>query len=226
MRKQGFVLVVMALSALLGAGRAAEAGFGELNSYFGFTYGDSDVPADVHNVRSQQTSPDGRMVKLSGEFGPIDGARFRSGFVLLWSGDFTGMISAGDVFAADLDFDVDVTGGDLAWSYYADLRPLTGGDSARILTDLMPIPPSGHVGDVQLQSSPFTQAGEDGFYESYLHIEWTGFSPTDTLTLTIPQNSVDVTYLPEPATGLLAIAALAGFRARRQEARQFCRRPG
>ena len=49
------------------------------------------------------------------------------------------------MFSVDFDFDVNVTGGNVAWSFYADLRP-DEGDDGRIITNLIPIPPSGHVG--------------------------------------------------------------------------------
>ena len=43
-------------------------------------YGDGGgIPADVYNVAGQQTSQDGQSVKLFGDLGPIDGARFARG---------------------------------------------------------------------------------------------------------------------------------------------------
>jgi len=193
---------------------AQAAGFGELNSYFGFTYGDSYVPEDVHNVRGQQTSPDGTTVKLFGEFGPIDGARFRDGFVSCWYGEYEGPIRAGDQIAVSIDFSVDVTGGTLAWSYYAAMFPGYSFD-LDMYTGLQPLPPSGQINDFQIQSRPISRAAYSALFECYLHIEWTGYGPTDTLTLTIPHDSVDVTYVPQPTSALLTIAAIALSRVQR-----------
>jgi len=74
--------------AVVWSAHGQNAGFGDLAPYFSFDYGDGGgIPADVNNVISQQTSPDGQTVQLSGNFGPIDGARFGGGFVLYWQGD-------------------------------------------------------------------------------------------------------------------------------------------
>ncbi len=186
---------------------ARGAAFGDLGPYFSFTYGDGGgIPVDVYNVTGQQTSPDGQSVKLFGDLGPIDGARFANGFVIDWSGSFQGPINPGDNFAADLNFDVNATGGTLAWSFYANLWSNEGFEQARILTSLMPVPASGQVNGVHFESSSFTQPGDTGYFDGYLHIEWTGFSPTDTFSISIPQNSIDITYVPVPEPSILALA--------------------
>ncbi len=198
------ICTLVGFSITLPATRAAT--FGDLGPYFSFTYGDGGgIPADVYNVTGQQTSPDGQGVKLFGDLGPIDGARFASGFVIDWSGGFQGPINPGDKFLADLNFDVNVTGGTLAWSFYANLWSNEGFEQARILTDLMAIPASGQVNGVHLESSPFTQQGDTGWFDGYLHIDWAGFSPTDTLSISIPQNSIDITYVPVPEPSILAL---------------------
>ncbi len=186
------------------------AGFGDLAPYFSFDYGDGGgIPADVNNVTGQQTSPDGQTVKLSGNFGPIEGARFGNGFVLYWQGGFQGPMNPGDNFAANLNFGVNVTGGTVQWSFYSDLWSNEGFEDARILTNLTPMPPSGQISGLQLESSSFTQPGETGIFEGYLNLDWTGFSPTDTLSLTIPQNSIDFTYRAVPEPGALQLTLLA-----------------
>ncbi len=202
------ICILINLPIWLPAARGAT--FGELNPYFSFTYGDGGgIPPDVYNVTGQQTSPDGQSVKLFGDLGPIDGARFASGFVIYWSGGFQGPINPGDKFLADLNFDVNATGGTLSWSFYANLWSNEGFEQARILTDLMAMPPSGQVNGVHFESSPFTQQGDTGWFEGYLHIDWAGFTPTDTFSISIPQNSIDISFVPEPSSCGLALVGFA-----------------
>ena len=205
---KSYITIITGLAgALVGVWTAhgQGAGFGDLAPYFSFEYGDGGgIPADV-NVTGQQTSPDGQTATVFGDLGPIDGASFGNGFVLYWNGGFQGPINPGDNFATDLNFDVTVTGGTLQWSVYADLWSNEGFEDARILTNPMPMPLSGQVSGVQLESSSFTQPGDTGIFQGYLYIDWTGFSPTDTLSISIPQ--IEVTYVPEPSTIQLALVA-------------------
>ena len=186
------------------------ATFGDLNPYFSFTYGDGGgIPPAATNVTGQVTSPDGQSVKLFGNVGPISGAQFSSGFVLYWSGSFQGPISPGDQFVADLGFDPEVTGGSLSWSFYANLWSNEGFEQARILTDEISLSGSGPVSGIHLESSPFTQYGDTGSFEGYLHIAWSGYSPEDTFSLTIPQNAIDITYMPTPEPSTASLVALS-----------------
>jgi len=118
-------------------------------------------------------------------------------------------MNPGDNFSANLNFGVNVTGGTVQWSFYADLWSNEGFEDARILTDLTPMPASGQISGLQLESSSFTQPGETGVFEGYLHLDWSGFSPTDTLSLDIPQNSIDITYQPVPEPGAIQLALVA-----------------
>lgn len=193
---------------------------GDLGPYFSFSYGDGGgIPDDVTNVAGQQIIPDG--VKLYGTLGPIDGARFRSNFVLYWSGPIEGVINPGDKYFADVTFDAQATGGALAWNFFSEMWSNEGFEAGRIFTDLVPVPESGQVVGAHLESSPFTQPGGTGYFQGYLHLDWTGYSPTDTLTVTIPQDSIDLTYaaVPEPSAMFLAVTAYsisAGLRRRRR----------
>jgi hypothetical protein len=210
--KQITLLIIFFGGFLLGLPATCDAAFDDLGPYFSFTWGDGGgIPSDVNNVTSQQTSADGQNVTLSGSLGPIDGARFADGFVLYWAGGFQGTINPGDQFTADLNFDVTATGGSLAWNYYSDLWSNEGFESARILTDTMPVPLSGQVNNVQLVSSAFTQPGQTGQLEGYLYIDWSGFGPTDTFSIGV--NSIDVSYLgvPEPNPLPPTLAALLAF---------------
>jgi hypothetical protein len=202
-----YIIVVCTIVGFLGALPTVRgASFDDVGPYFSFTFGDGGgLPADVNDVTGQQVSPDGQNLKLYGDLGPIDGARFASGFVLDWSGAFQGPINAGDKFVADVTFDVQATGGTLAWSLYADLY---SGEHARILTDLMPMPISGQVSGAHFESSSFTHPADSGHFEGYLHIDWTDFSPTDTFTISIPQNSLDFTYVPVPEPSMLTLALI------------------
>lgn len=203
-KRLGLLLIVMAAAARLPA-----AHFGDLGPYFSFSYGDGGgIPAGATNVTGQTTSPDGQGVKLFGSVGPIAGADFHTGFVLDWSGSFQGPINPGDYFTADLSFDPEVTGGSLAWSFYANLWSNEGFEQARILTDEMSLSGSGPVPGIHLASSSFAQSGDTGIFEGYLHIDWSGYGPDDTFSLTIPQNSIDLTYVSVPEPGAAALVGL------------------
>jgi hypothetical protein len=197
-------------------------GFGDLSPYFSFIYGDGDMPGGVPNSAGQTTSPGGESVDLYGQAGPITGADFGFGFVLYWNGGFDGPIGPGDNFSAALDFDVAATGGTVSWDFFADIFSGAGDEDARIQTGSTPVPASGQVDGVLLESTPFTQQGTTGYFEGYLHLDWSGYSPDDTLTVTIPQgSSIDLTYNAVPDrgawwmdAGVLTLTALAGLRQR------------
>lgn len=202
-------LTLFAIALFLISPRAVAAGFGDLGGYFSFHLGDGGLPDGIDStIGTQQTSADGLAVKLSGSCGPITGAQFEPGFVLYWGGSFEGPIRPGDFFTADIDLSVNVTGGDLGWSFYADLFSPEESDRARILTSVAPMS-GGALTNIHLQSTPFTTEGDGGSYESYIHIDWTNYSPTDTFSITIPSHSVDITYVPEPAmTSVLLLLPL------------------
>jgi hypothetical protein len=197
---------------------ARGATFDDFGSYFSFHLGDGGLPADIPSSTGRTSAPDGQSFKMFGDCGPIPGDRFETNFVLDWSGGVTGPISPGDKFSVDLTFDVTVTGGTLAWNYYSNLWSNEGFEQARILTDLTPIPASGQVSGVHLESTAFTVPGDSGYFEGYLHIDWSGFAPTDTFSIHIPENSIDVTYLPapEPASLALTVTGLTFLLARRR----------
>ena len=180
------------------------AGFDGVGSYFSFHLGDGGLPDGIASSVGDTISPDGNTVKFFGQCGPITGAQFDYNFVLFMVGSYTGPINAGDTFSADLDFTVNVTGGDLAWNFFGDMN----GGAARILTPLAPLPAGGQLSGAHLVSSPFADATDGAYLESYLHIDWTNYSPTDTLSITIPEHSIDVS-LPEPAsTGVAGLVML------------------
>jgi hypothetical protein len=213
--KKTFSLVV-AIAFLFTFQSAARAvTFGDLSPYWSFAYGDGGgIPADVTNTAGQQPLSNG--VKLFGDFGPIDGARFGSSFVLYWSGAIEGPTAPGDIYVADITFNAHATGGSLAWSFFSEM---SSSEFSSISTDLMAVPPSGQVIGTHLESSPFTTYGENGAFHGYLHIDWSGYSPNDTFTMSIPQNSIDISYhaVPEPSAALPALVACAsGFLWRRR----------
>jgi len=206
--KKTLSLIVVVASLFTFQPAAYALTFGDLNPYWSFVYGDGGgIPADVPSSVGQQTSPAG--VKLFGDLGPIDGARFGWGFVLDWSGDIQGPINPDENFVADVTFDAHATGGTLAWSFFGEMWSNEGFEYSRILTDLMPVPTTGQVIGAHLESSPFTTYGETGYFQGYLHIDWTGYSPTDTFSISVPQNSIDVTYhaVPEPTALHVTLAA-------------------
>jgi len=181
------------------------ANFGDIDTFFMF--GDeSGMPLGITDVTGHATSPDGQSVRLFGNVGPITGVEFRPGFEYDWvSGSFQGPINPGDYFVADLSFDPEMTGGSLSWSFYAFVWSNEGFEAAQISTSETSLSDSGPVSGIHLVSSSFTQHGDTGSFEGYLRFEWSGYGPEDTFSLTIPQNSIDITYVsvPEPSTAML-----------------------
>lgn len=184
------------------------AGFGDLGPYFSYSYGDGGLPSNLYSTAGQTTSPDGQSVTLYGNAGPINGADFADGFCLYWTGNFGGPINPGDNYTVNLNFDVSVTGGNLSWSYYSELWSNEGYEGSTISPSLAPMPASGQMSDVQLESPAFTQVGQTGQFQGYLNVEWSGYSPTDIFSINV--NSINVTYepAPEPDSSLLIITAL------------------
>jgi hypothetical protein len=207
--------VLAAAVALFALASTARAGFTDLGGYFGFHLGDlgdgPGIPADVPQSTGQITSPDGKSVKLFGNFGPIQGANWDINFVILWQGGYDSPLAVGDTYFADLDFSTNVTGGQVSWHYFSSMQNLDVGDDSRINTPFNPVPADGNVSGVHLVSDPFAADSPDGgLYTAYLQLDWENYAPTDTLTFNIPQNSVDVTVgpVPEPVSvGILCISA-------------------
>jgi hypothetical protein len=210
------ILMITSVAALAFQSAANAFTFGDLGPRFDFVLGDGGgMPADVPNSTGQQNFPDG--VKIWGSMGPIDGARWGHNFVLYWSGLFEGPINPGDKYVADITFDAHATGGSLAWRYLNELFVNESTEREYISTPLAPVPPSGQVTDYHVESPEFTDPGQTGYFAGYLLIDWTGFSPTDTFTINVPQNSIDVTFLsvPEPNALLLALICVPVICARR-----------
>jgi hypothetical protein len=210
--------LVVLFTAIFALTPSARAGFGDMNPRFDFVFGDGPgMPSDVLNVTGQQASLSAPALKLFGSMGPLDGARFQDSFVFYFSGPYEGILAPGDTVAADLDFTVNVTAGQASWQFY---NAMYGADPAaewvQAGTSLAPVPVSGHVSGVHIETPAFVASGVNGYYQGYLNIQWTGYAATDTLTLTIPQNSIDtVVSTPEPFGAPFALAALRLRRARR-----------
>ena len=195
------LLAVLILSSL----SSCAVEFGDLAPYFSFIYGDAPP---LGGTPAQQSLPDS--VKLYGDIGPISGSNWGFGFILYWHGPVTGQINPGDHYTADLTFDVHVTGGSASWDFYSDFYAA----EQALIPDTPPaaVPPSGHVGGEHFVSETFSTPNDGAYVEGFLHIDWTGYSPADTLTLSIPQNWIDLTYqpVPEPSAIVLVFAAF-GF---------------
>ena len=190
--------VLALLAVLLGSFSPARAlEFGDMQPYFSFIYGDAPP---LGGTPGQQTSPNA--LKLYGDLGPIAGSDWGWGFVLYFHGLVEGPINAGDYYTADLTFDVTTTGGTVSWDFFSELYD---GDYLRIGGGSTAVPPSGHVSGVHLQSDTATSDADGVFIDGYLHLDWSGYNPTDTLTLSIPQNSIDVAYQPIPEPGTMAL---------------------
>jgi hypothetical protein len=190
-----------------------------MSSRFDFVYGDGGgMPADVPNSTGQQISADGLGLKIYGNMGPIDAARFQNSFVLYFTGSYANPIHAGDFFTADLDFDVIVTGGEVAWSFYSEMWSFEGFEYARAVGSGQ-VPANGHVGPVHMDNDHFTQTALEGgaYIQGFLNLQWTNASPTDALTLNVPQNSIDIAMnIPEPVgISLLLLMPMLDLRRRR-----------
>jgi hypothetical protein len=186
--------------------------FEDLDPYFSFTYGDASPGLDV--PAQQQFSPNA--IKLFGDVGPIAGSNWAFGFVLYFHGLLDGSINPGDNYTADLTFDLSLTGGSASWDFFSEIYT---GDYTRIQTDPAAVPQSGHVGPVHLESPAFTSPSDGAFIDGYLHLDWTGYNPGDTLTLSIPQNSIDITSVPEPGAIALIFAAGTVWASKRKKPR-------
>src|SRR5581483_4913315 len=133
--------------ALLAIVPAAHAGFNDLGGYFGFHLGDTGVgpgiPADVTQSTGQVTSPDGKSVKLFGNFGPIKGQNWDVNFVILWEGGYDSPLTAGDTCSADLTFSTIVTGGQVSWHYFSAMQNFDVDVDSRINTPFNPVSANG-----------------------------------------------------------------------------------
>ena len=176
--------------------------FDEQNPYFSFVWGDGGLPANIYSAASDEISPDGQTVTMSGNCGPIDGADFQQGFVLDWSGGLEGTIGPGEPFVANLNFSVQTTGGTLAWNFLAAIA-----GEGMIDTSMTPIALNGQVNGAQLEfeTPSFTQPYWNGF-DGYLQVDWAGYGPTDTFSINV--SSIEITSVPEPNSLYLSILPL------------------
>lgn len=176
--------------------------FDDQNPYFSFVWGDGGLPANISSVASDQVSPDGQTVTMSGNCGPIAGADFQQGFVLDWGGGLEGTIGPGEQFVADLNFSVQATGGTLAWNFLAEIA-----GEGMIDTSMTPIALNGQVNGAQFEfeTPSFTQSYWNGF-GGYLQVDWAGYSPADTFSINV--NSIEITSVAEPDSSSLTMVPL------------------
>ena len=152
---------------------------------------------------------------ISGSFGPAAASSF-SGQELLFhfDGPLNGDINYGDVATIGLHFVVAKTGGDVLFDgamlntngavpfvFAAGYSTNLSGDFHTTITS-----------DPSYSMDPVTITA--GYWSLDVGLIWTGANPTDTLSVTIPNNSIDVS-VPEPLSGSILLLPAAVLLARR-----------
>jgi len=197
----GGAAAAMALSPL--AASSAEAGV----TFDGAANGDAYViNASGANffessVDSSQVSP--TQVKLFGEAtatGVFDPGNGGIGFD--WDGNFAdgSAVAPGDSFVLPYEFSISVNGGTIS-SWTLDFQ-VASDDEPRFGSTFGS--GTGTFTGTVSQDQPFSLAS--GLFDGYdveLNVDWTGFTSGDTITVTVPENSIDFVFVPEPATAAL-----------------------
>ncbi len=129
------------------------------------------------------------------ELGNGNNLRFR------FFGDFSGSFDADDAIHFNLDFTATASGGDLSFVGYTVLAPGFPFDNT-----VTPIT-SGTPFQVAAQSVIGYSSNGQGEWLLAFGIHWTGGDPTDTFTLTIPNESLDlwIGQVPEPMMATMLV---------------------
>jgi hypothetical protein len=175
--------------------------------------GEPDYPATSLTIGSQ---PLANGVQMFGQFGPISGSEYLGGSTdIQINGAFEGDdIPPGGTHHTAGEFTFTFTGGsvtlDQVSTWVPTLQSFGTRPGSEPATSGQPI---SFAYDTSYDSDPFPEDTTDGSWYMGIAFTWTDFAPTDTLTLTIPQHSLDVTSnssVPEPMVGasLLSLAAM------------------
>lgn len=126
-----------------------------------------------------------------------------------------GLISAeaGEVFSLDYEFTFNFTGaGELNWEITSLLQGIIPGPDAS--GGPITSGESGFFSGNASEAAPL--ALNNAIWSAELAIDWTGATAGDTLTVTIPNDSIDLAVVPEPSSMLLlGLGSLFLFRRRR-----------
>jgi hypothetical protein len=154
--------------------------------------------------------------KITGSIGPIDGqgaADYGVIFIHL-AGSMTGTLAAADRMNANADFTITASAGTV--EYAGMLFSTSIGMSASDLSSSLIT--GGHFTKA-LTTDPYGGEALDISYGNWtldIGVRWSPPSVSDTLTITIPANSIDV-YLPEPfLSGAIVLPAILLLRRNRR----------
>jgi hypothetical protein len=150
------------------------------------------------------------------EYQSITSANILPMCVVTFNGDGNGQAAPGSVLNIGYDFSFNFTGGQV-------VSLGLGGDNVlgqNVVEGSFPIDVisgqtiSGDVQSLSVADPPFLYGG---FWEAEISFIWQNYSPTDTLTLTVPENSFDVTLspVPEPAAASILMLPIMGLLRRR-----------
>jgi hypothetical protein len=178
---------------------AAHAGYTLLNiSGFSEVPGEPDYSSSYFSGSAQSLD---HGVQLSGQFGPITGSAYVGN--LTWvalHGAFDDVVAEGGVFHTAGELTFTFTGGSVTFNQIVTLidpdGDAGGADVYSVATTGVPIP-------FAYDDEPSSQEVVSGTYQVSFGFTWTGFSPTDTLSVATPPNGIVLTNtspLPEPTT--------------------------
>ncbi len=167
--------------------------------------GEPDYPTTAMTADS---IPLAHGIQMFGQFGAVTGAEYLGDPTnVVFIGDFNDVVPSGGTFHAAGDVTFTFTGGDVTLLRVDTLVPVleTFGSIPDIAAATSGQPIS-FAYDTTYDSDP--PPGDTTFGSWHLRIQfsWTGFAPTDTLTLTVPEeHPIELTNnssVPEPTAGV------------------------
>jgi hypothetical protein len=175
------------------------------DSYFpssDYSFASSPIPSGVDILGS---------ISITGAECPSTSPIGLIGINILFETNGYGPLNAGDVLSANFNFSISFTGGEV-FASDVGVDDVLGQDTFENFPNSPIVDGQALSGD--LVTAPIAESGflYNGFVEADIDLHWINYSPTDTLTLTIPENSFDITYgaVPEPAaTSVLMLPTIA-----------------
>lgn len=193
-----------------------------LETYVGFGSGGAYTgPQNVNGV----VSVAGNSVKLFGHAGPGSGTIWNPAFPafnlpLLFqaAGDNLAPPQDGDFLHLAYDVDIHFTGGNVEWLIQASQRVNYVGPGVTSIqanaSGLLATPGAfdiqGSAASTPLDLQGNTADTTGNSWHTGLWVWWTDFAPSDTITISIPSNSIDLFYnVPEPSGALMGVVGIA-----------------
>lgn len=183
----------------------------------GATVGSSALSGLSRKFYGEANGITGALMNATGDMGNA------SSYVeFFWSGDYSGAVSDTDVFSLDYDFDITLTGDAnqfaewyMYWEFSGDLffSSSASSDSSFDGPGVYQVD-----GSIELGSDFSANAAATGDWKLVLNVNYFPAMLSDTLSVEIPENSIDfVQTIPEPSAALPIGVMLAGvFLARRK----------